>query len=158
MNDPLRQRAPRVEDPAHLEFVRSKPCCVCGRPPRSEAAHIRMASYSRGKRYTGQREKPDDRWTTPLCPVEPGRRVGCHYRQSDRRSESDFWEQTGLDPFVIAERLWVESGAAERHRFDAPGPAPKKCKRAKRPRPRPHKRVKRSWPKRDFPQGRGFNR
>lgn len=153
MNEPLRQRQPRVEDPAHLDFVRSKPCCVCGRKPRSEAAHIRMGDLSRGKTYTGKGVKPDDRWVTPLCPVLPSVLVGCHYKQSDRVSERAFWECRGLDPFAIAERLWVESGAAERHRFDAPGPARKRKKRSQ-------PIANRGFPKisRPFPKGRGFNR
>lgn len=153
MNEPLRQRQPRVEDPAHLEFVRSKPCCVCRRPPRSEAAHIRMVDLKRGKGYTGKGVKPDDRWTVPLCSNQPGVRIGCHYAQSDRRSEAAFWHARRLDPFAIAERLWVESGAAERHRFDAPGPAPKKRKRRTTIAARGFPKIQRP-----FPKGRGFNR
>lgn len=153
MNEPLRQRQPRVEDPAHLEFVRTKPCCVCGRKPRSDAAHIRMASPERGKGYTGKGMKPDDRYVTPLCSIIPGVRTGCHYDQSDRKSEAAFWERRGLDPFAIAERLWVESGADARHRFDAPGPARKKRKPRRVMAARGFPKIKRP-----FPKGRGFNR
>ena len=98
----LRQRQPRIEDPRFLDFVREQPCCVCG--GQAEAAHVRMASEAHGKRSTGMAEKPDDRWSVPLCPT-------CHrddVRSQHAVGEVEFWSRVGLDPFEIAEGLYQE--------------------------------------------------
>jgi hypothetical protein len=158
MTEPLRQRLPRIKDKAHLAFVRGKPCCVCGWPAPNAAAHIRMASQEHGKRDTGKAEKPSDRWTVPLCDpyFSPGKGRWCHKDAPDAQhsgDESAFWKRVGLDPFAIADALWVESGAADRPRDSGPRRAAKK----RNPRPRPD-RVKRAWPKRTIPKSKGFNR
>lgn len=53
------RRSSRVRDPAHLEFVRRLPCCLCNRGPRSEPHH------DTEKRGMGQ--KADDTRTIPMC-------------------------------------------------------------------------------------------
>lgn len=107
----LRQRHPRREDAKHLAFVRSLPCCVCRSTRNVEAAHIRMACPARGKEPTGMQEKPDDRWTTPLCNYHHQSGILAQHKVG----EQEFWfEIHGRNPFDIAERLWVESGGAER--------------------------------------------
>lgn len=63
-----------------------------------------MASVEHGKRSTGIGERPDDRWCVPLCP-------GCHLdddRAQHKIGEQVFWAETDLDPFEIAEGLWLE--------------------------------------------------
>jgi hypothetical protein len=96
----LRQRDPRQEEPLFLAFLRRKPCCVCFAPPRSQAAHIRMACLLIGKEYTGKAEKPHDRWATPLC-------ADCH-REQHGTAERKFWEWTGVDPFKVAATLYAQ--------------------------------------------------
>lgn len=95
----LRQRQPRVEDPAYLAYVRSLPCLICGRGP-SDPAHIRAAAPLYGKRYTGKGEKPDDKWAVPLCRVD--------HADQHRRNELQWWASKGIpDPFTKAEELYA---------------------------------------------------
>ena len=91
------QRQPRERDPRYLAFLRKKPCCACGRPGPSDAAHIRMASAKHDKRYVGLGETPDDRWALSLCRA-------CHRKQHSM-SEATFWGALGKDPFGIALEL-----------------------------------------------------
>ena len=113
MSTPLRQREPREECPAFLAFVRRKPCCVCGAPAPSEAAHIKMSSIAHGKRGAGMHEKPSDRWVTPLC-------AGCHRLNPEAQhniGEQQFWYRVDIDPCALALKLW---GQFERRRARAP--------------------------------------
>ena len=100
----LRQRDPRVECPAFLAFVRRHPCCACGAPPRSQAAHIRMGCLEIGKRPTGIAEKPSDRWAVPLC-------ADCHLDAPDAQhnvGEKAFWKRVGINPFELATNLYAQ--------------------------------------------------
>lgn len=107
----LRQRSPRQRDEKHLALVRAQPCCVCGKTTTVEAAHIRIACPARGKLPTGMQEKPDDKWTTPLCNYHHQSGILAQHKIG----EQEFWfEIHGRNPFEIAERLWIESGGAER--------------------------------------------
>lgn len=49
-------------NPKRLELIRSLPCCECGLPPRSEAAHSNFGEHGKGKAL-----KADDKYTIPLC-------------------------------------------------------------------------------------------
>lgn len=149
----VRQRQPRVECPAFLEFVRSHPCCVCGAPPKSQAAHLRMQSLEWGKRETGKGERPSDRWANPLCQE-------CHLDGPDSQhklGEKKFWSQVGIDPFALASALYDQFEKQQRRR--APEDAPRRKRQiAKRATPK-HKR---KWPKvklagRPFAAGRKFS-
>lgn len=93
----LRQRQPRVKDAKHLNYIRSLPCCICGEDTTVEAAHIRSACIEYGKLHTGMAEKPDDRWTVPLC--------GKHHRIQHTMDEIEFYSMYGKDPFLIAMTL-----------------------------------------------------
>lgn len=125
----LRQRTPRQEDRAHLAFIRTRPCCIkhCNR--QAEAAHIRMACLALGKEYTGKSEKPDDKWTVPLCPYH--HRIGVASQHS--MGEADFWQMVGINPFPIAIELFRLSGGAERAATPKPVKPPRKIK-ARKPR------------------------
>ena len=105
----LRQRDPRREDAKHLAYIRKQPCCVCGKPAPSEAAHIRMRRADMSKDI-GMGEKPHDMHTTPLC--------NWHHvsgpKAQHKMNEAAFWRMHGLDPFAIALRLWHESGGEYR--------------------------------------------
>jgi len=154
----LQKPPPPIRDKAHLDHVRGKACCVCGRPPRSAAAHVRFSDFAAGTVNPGMQRKPCDSLTVPLC--DPG----CHKEAPGSQhdgNERAFWEARGLNPHAIAAGLWIESGAADRHRD-----APARPSRKERPRPRKqasggskdlNKRVpKRPWASRPFPAGRGF--
>jgi hypothetical protein len=100
----IKRKRPRVESAAHLKFIRSLPCCVCG-SRNVEAAHIRMASPVHGKRDTGIGQKADDRWTLPLCTA--------HHREQHEGSEAAFWAAKGIDPFMLALVLWGSTDDTE---------------------------------------------
>lgn len=89
-------------DQAFLANVRTLPCLKCGNDP-SEAAHVRFASAAFGKASALGR-KPDDRFAVPLC-------AGCHRLDRDaqhNRSERLFWDALGINPLIVAERLYAQ--------------------------------------------------
>lgn len=95
-----------IRDKDHLSFVRSLPCCVCGRAP-CDAAHVRNGTDG----STGR--KPSDKWALPLCSATWGsdHRRGCHSKQHVM-GEQSFWYERG-DPLGLAEHLWKVSGDME---------------------------------------------
>lgn len=100
-----RQRKPETErDPDYLAMVRQCPCLKCGMEP-SEAAHVRYASASFGK-ASGLSKKPNDRHSVPLC-------SGCHRLDRDAqhsRGEKMFWAELGINPLIVAEKLYAQRG------------------------------------------------
>jgi hypothetical protein len=94
----------RQEAPDYLKQIRMLPCLVCGGRP-VEAAHIRTGSLVYAKRETGTAEKPDDRWTLPLCAE--------HHREQHQGNEIAFWASHGIDPFSTACALWGAKGDDE---------------------------------------------
>lgn len=116
---------PRLHDDKYLAFLRTKPCCICGRVGTTEAAHIRIGFRALGK-------KPDDKHATPLC--------ADHHRWQHATNELLFWGEHRLNPFDIAELLYAEYGGA--------GGKPK----AKRkPKPRKPKHLRQKIQSRGFP-------
>jgi hypothetical protein len=91
----LRQKEPRLHDPGFLAFLRTKPCCICGKVGETEAAHIRIGLFAKGM-------KPHDKYATPLC--------ASHHRSQHGMSEEAFWASHERNPFFIAESLYVEYG------------------------------------------------
>lgn len=90
----------RHRDRAHLKFVSTQPCLICGRAP-SDAHHLRFAQ----PRALGK--KVSDEFTVPLCRL--------HHRQLHHSgNEIRWWNTTArtLEPLQIAKRLWQQS-----HRF-----------------------------------------
>lgn len=104
-----------------------------------------MACPARGKQPTGMQEKPDDKWTTPLCNYHHQSGVLAQHKIG----EQSFWfEVHGRDPFDIAERLFVESGGAAREIEPS-------VKRARKTKPRDRTAPKRKILQRSsFPVGR----
>ena len=97
----LRQRQPRQKDEKFLRFLRQQRCCVCSHAPPVHAAHIRMGSIEHNKRPTGMGERPDDRWSLPVCVV-------CHLDGNGsihRMGEEAFWANK-TDPFQLAIALY----------------------------------------------------
>jgi hypothetical protein len=82
----------RYRDRAHLEFVASQPCLLCGRQP-SDPHHLRfMQPRAMGRRVS-------DEFAVPLCRT--------HHRAVHRHGdEAAWWKSAAIDPAVIAQRLW----------------------------------------------------
>jgi hypothetical protein len=82
----------RYRDRAHLEFVASQPCLLCGRQP-CDAHHLRfMQARALGRRVS-------DEFAVPLCRT--------HHRALHRSGdEAAWWKASGIDPVAIAHRLW----------------------------------------------------
>jgi hypothetical protein len=92
--------APRRRNKAHLKFVASQPCLLCGRQP-SDAHHLRFAQPQALGR------KVSDEFTVPLCRT--------HHRQVHRSGREKGWwaaTQPNLDPVAIARTLWERSHKA----------------------------------------------
>jgi len=86
---------PRRRDKAHLKYVATQACLVCGRQP-SDPHHLRFAQA----RALGR--KVSDEFTVPLC--------RSHHRELHRSSaERSWWERLGIDPMTAARRLWIET-------------------------------------------------
>lgn len=101
---PQRRQEETGRDVGYLAMVRQLPCLKCGSEP-SEAAHIRFASAAFGK-ASGLGRKPDDRHSAPLC-------SGCHRLDRDaqhNRGEREFWDSLGINPLIVAEKLYAARG------------------------------------------------
>jgi hypothetical protein len=82
----------RYRDKAHLKFVASRSCLVCGRNP-SDPHHLRFAQV----RALGR--KVSDEFTVPLCRL--------HHRELHRaRNEAQWWAKLGIDAIGMARKLW----------------------------------------------------
>lgn len=95
-------KRPRIKDERHLNFIRQLPCVCCGNNIETEAAHIRTGALFYGKRDTGGQEKPDDKWTLPLC--------NRHHAEQHKGNELAFWKRYGIDSFVLALTLYAHTG------------------------------------------------
>jgi hypothetical protein len=85
----------RLRDKAHLRFVASQPCFVCGRQP-SDPHHLRFAQ----PRALGL--KVSDEFTVPLCRG--------HHREIHRYGdEAAWWGKHRLDPLIVASTLWRQT-------------------------------------------------
>lgn len=150
----LRQRHPRQHDAAHLAFVRQQKCCIkfCNRP--AEAAHVRMGCEAIGKLPTGMQEKPDDKYTVPLCYYHHRTGITAQHKMG----EQDFWSMVGLNPFEIAAKLWIESGGASRALEPKPVKRPKKIAARKPPQQRQKIHSRSNWPQGRTMRSRPFEK
>jgi hypothetical protein len=82
----------RIRDRAHLKYVASQPCLICGRHP-TQAHHLTFAQpRARGL-------KTSDEWTVPLCAL--------HHRElHDRGDERAYWQGQGIDAENVARESW----------------------------------------------------
>src|SRR5450830_1797256 len=85
----------RLRDKAHLRFVASNPCLVCGRQP-SDPHHLRFAQ----PRALGL--KVSDEFTVPLC-----RDHHRHLHQAG--NEIAWWHDLDIKALEIAKGLWEET-------------------------------------------------
>jgi hypothetical protein len=87
----------RHRNKAHLRFVATHACLVCGREP-SDPHHVRFAQPK------GLGQKVSDEFVVPLCRT--------HHREvHNTGKEQDWWTKNGIDPIKIASELWRESTA-----------------------------------------------
>jgi hypothetical protein len=85
----------RLRDKAHLKFVASQPCLVCGRQP-ADPHHLRFAQ----PRAIGL--KVSDEFTVPLC-------RGHHQRVHQTGNEEAWWEDLQINALEISRGLWEQS-------------------------------------------------
>jgi hypothetical protein len=85
----------RSRNKAHLKFVASQACLICGRQP-SDPHHLGFVQ----PRAMGS--KVGDEFTVPLCRT--------HHREVHRfHPETKWWNQFGLDPLAAASSLWAQT-------------------------------------------------
>jgi DNA recombination protein Rad52 len=82
----------RLRDKAHLRFVASQPCVVCGRQP-SDPHHLQFSQ----PRALGL--KVSDEFTVPLC-------RGHHRQLHQAGNEVAWWENLKIDSLAVAKGLW----------------------------------------------------
>jgi hypothetical protein len=82
----------RYRDRAHLGFVASQACLLCGRQP-CDAHHLKfMQPKALGRRVS-------DEFAVPLCRT--------HHRALHRHGdEAAWWKSAGIDAAIVAHRLW----------------------------------------------------
>jgi hypothetical protein len=85
----------RLRDKAHLKFVASQPCLICGRQP-SDPHHLRFAQA----RAIGL--KVSDEFTVPLC-------RGHHRQLHQSGNEAGWWENLKIDALATAKDLWEQT-------------------------------------------------
>jgi hypothetical protein len=85
----------RLRDKAHLRFVASQPCLICGRQP-SDPHHLRFAQ----PRALGL--KVSDEFTVPLC-------RGHHRQLHQAGNEVAWWEGLKINAIEIAKGLWEQT-------------------------------------------------
>lgn len=90
ISEPKRRR-----DKAHLRYVATQACLVCGRQP-SDPHHLRFAQ----PRALGL--KVSDEFTVPLC-------RGHHRQLHQAGNEVAWWENLKINALEIANRLWDET-------------------------------------------------
>ena len=94
----------RLRDKAHLKFVASQPCLVCGRQP-SDPHHLRFAQPR------GIGLKVSDEFTVPLC-------RGHHRQLHQAGNEVRWWENLQIDALATAKDLWKQTHTKD-ERVDA---------------------------------------
>jgi hypothetical protein len=85
----------RLRDKAHLRFVASQPCLICGRQP-SDPHHLRFAQ----PRALGL--KVSDEFTVPLC-------RGHHRQLHQAGNEVAWWDNLKINALEIAKGLWEQT-------------------------------------------------
>jgi Rad52/22 family double-strand break repair protein len=85
----------RLRDKAHLKFVASQPCLVCGRQP-SDPHHLRFAQ----PRALGM--KVSDEFTVPLC-------RGHHRQLHQAGDEVAWWARLNVHALEVAKGFWEQT-------------------------------------------------
>jgi hypothetical protein len=85
----------RLRDKAHLKFVASQPCLICGRQP-CDPNHLRFAR----PRAIGL--KVSDEFIVPLC-------RGHHRQLHQAGNEEAWWEGLKINALATAKQLWEQT-------------------------------------------------
>jgi DNA recombination protein Rad52 len=85
----------RLRDKAHLKFVATQPCLICGRQP-SDPHHLRFAQ----PRAMGL--KVSDEFTVPLC-------RGHHRQLHQAGNEEAWWTERNVNALSVAKDLWAQT-------------------------------------------------
>lgn len=85
----------RIRSKAHLTFVASKPCLICGELP----VHAHHLTFAQAR---GLSVKVSDEFTVPLCPLHHNQ---CHAHRNERA----FWRSHRIEPLPAALALWQQS-------------------------------------------------
>ena len=85
----------RLRDKAHLKFVASQPCLVCGRQP-TDPHHLRFAQPK------AISLKVSDEFTVPLC-------RGHHRQLHQAGNEVAWWEILKINALETAKHLWEQT-------------------------------------------------
>ena len=85
----------RLRDKAHLNFVASQACLICGRQP-CDPHHLRFAE----PRAIGL--KVSDQFTVPLC-------RGHHRQLHQAGNEEAWWAQRNINALATAKDLWAQT-------------------------------------------------
>jgi hypothetical protein len=85
----------RLRNKAHLKFVASQPCLICGRQP-SDPHHLRFAQ----PRAIGL--KVSDEFTVPLC-------RGHHRQLHQAGDEIAWWQSVKVNALKVARELWEKT-------------------------------------------------
>lgn len=95
----------RRRDKAHLRYVATQPCLVCGRQP-SDPHHLKFAQ----PRALGL--KVSDEFTVPLC-------RGHHRQLHQAGNEVAWWEDLDINAIEIAKGLWEETHSGKWHKNES---------------------------------------
>jgi DNA recombination protein Rad52 len=85
----------RLRDKAHLKFVASQPCLICGRQP-SDPHHLRFAQPR------AISLKVSDEFTVPLC-------RGHHRQLHQAGNEEAWWAEHNINALTVAKDLWGQT-------------------------------------------------
>lgn len=89
----------KIQCPKYLQFIREKPCAVCGKPPPSDADHLRARGFGSGKQ--------NDLTGLPLCRRHHSERGQIGNVTFEVRHNIDLWQMVALyliEFFVDTER------------------------------------------------------
>ena len=97
----------RLRDKAHLSYVGTLPCLICGRTP-SHAHHLKFAQK------TALSMKVSDEFTVPLCAM--------HHDECHRSGDEElWWRRYGIAPLKTASDVWAESRKAKKQSSESLG-------------------------------------
>ena len=93
------QKQKNFRNNSYMNFVRAKPCCVCGTTHEIHAHHVRL------RQGGGTGLKPSDYRVVPLCAT--------HHGSLHNIGEGTFWRKSQKEPLEIIQRLLIEYAGPE---------------------------------------------
>lgn len=89
----------------HCDYIRQCPCAACLVEPAGTVHHLKSGA---AKVERGMGLRATDRWGVPLCP-----RHHAEIEVAGSRNERRVFFEWGVDPHILAMRLWDASGDLE---------------------------------------------